>query len=324
MDSITKSKLTPEIINDLVKHSFGTDVTATEIMELTDGYFNTAYLVTLSQGVKTILKVSPPKDVQVMSYEKNIMDTEVYVLNKLSSHGTLPIPKVLHYDKSCNLIENEFFFMEFIQGITLNKIKAELTKEQSSNIYSELGAILKEINSVSNSYFGYISQENKRFTNWTDAFLSMIKELLEDAIAAKTILPYDTNEIYNLIYKNSKVLNTVKTPSLVHKDIWSGNIFIDPTTAKITGIIDCERALYGDALLDPVCGFLTGNEDFMKSYAGSSILDEEEELRVLLYQIYLYLIMVIECSYRKYPGDDFFNKSSTKLKDAILKLQNLS
>jgi aminoglycoside phosphotransferase (APT) family kinase protein len=323
MESITKSKLAPEKINELVKNSFGLEVSAKEITELTDGYFNTAYLLTLSNGLKTILKVSPPKDVQVMSYEENIMDTEVYVLNKLTSLETITVPKVLLYDKSCQLIENEFFFMEFIEGTPLNKVKTELSIEQRSKIYSELGTMVKEINSVSDNYFGYISQENKRFHSWTEAFLYMINELLEDALAVSAILPYETNRIYKLIYKNRSVLDSVKTPCLIHKDIWSGNIFIDESTAKITGIIDCERAIYGDPLLDPVCGFLINNEDFMKSYAGRTVLSKEEELRVILYQIYLNLIMVIECSYRKYPDDSTFRRSSTRLNEALIKLEKL-
>ncbi|GLC31720.1 phosphotransferase family protein [Clostridium omnivorum] len=323
MESITKSKLTSEQINMMTRQAFGNRTKPEIITELADGYFNTAYMLTLTNGFKTVLKVSPPKEVVVMRYEKNIMETEVYVLNKIKSLGDMPTPKVFYYDQSGEIIKNDFFFMEFVDGVPLNKIRSELTEEQYREISSELGGIARKIHSIEGSYFGYISQDDKKFDTWDQAFLCMIKELLADAIDARVILPYDYDKIYNMIYEKREVLNIVKMPSLVHKDLWDGNIFIDPKTSKITGILDCERAIYGDALLDPVCGFLLNNKDFMQSYKGRIYLEKEEEIRAVLYQIYLYLIMVIECSYRKYPDENQSKWSSIRLEEALVDLLKL-
>lgn len=213
--------------------------------------------------------------------------------------------------------------MEFIKGVPLNKIHEKLTQKQYIEISSELGILVKQIHSIEGSYFGNLSQEDKRFHTWEEAFLCMIKELLEDAIDAKVVLPYNYDKIYNMIYEKRKVLNIVKTPSLIHKDLWEGNIFIDPKTAKITGLLDCERALYGDKLLDPVCGFLLQNQEFMQSYTGRVSIGKEEEIRSVLYQIYLYLIMVIECTYRSYPNENSSKWASSQLKGALVDLLKL-
>ena len=320
MESITKSKLTSEQINMITRQAFGNSTKPEIITELTDGYFNTAYMLTLTNGFKTVLKVSPPEDVVVMRYEKNIMETEVYVLNKINSLGDIPIPKVFYYDQSGEIINNDFFFMEFVDGVPLNKIRSELTEEQYREISSELGLITRKIHSIEGSYFGHISQDDKKFDTWDQAFLCMIKDLLDDAIDAGVTLPYDYDKIYDMIYEKREVLNSVKIPSLIHKDLWYGNIFVDPKTSKITGILDCERAIYGDALLDPVCGFLLNNKDFMRSYKGKLSLEREEEIRAVLYQIYLYLIMVIECSYRKYPDESQSKWASARLQEALVDL----
>lgn len=323
MDSITKTKLTNELINMMARQAFGNDIKPQIITELTDGFFNTAYMLTLTNGLKTVLKVSPPEDVTVMRYEKNLMETEVYTLNKIGSLGDVPIPKVLYYDKSRKIIENDFFFMEFVEGVTLNKIHSELTKEQYIKISSELGEITRKIHSIKGNYFGYIPKNNKQFQTWDQAFLCMIKELLDDALAANVDLPYGYDEIYNMIYEKREILKIVETPSLIHKDLWEGNIFIDENGARITGILDCERAVYGDSLLELVCGFLLYNEDFMKSYLGRVQLEKDEEIRVLLYKIYLYLIMVIECSYRKYPEDTQYKWANVQLEGALVELIKL-
>ena len=47
------------------------------VTELKEGWFNVAYNVKLADGREVVLKIAPPQDVEVMSYEKNIMYTEV-------------------------------------------------------------------------------------------------------------------------------------------------------------------------------------------------------------------------------------------------------
>jgi len=324
MESITKTKLTCKQIYIMTEVAFGKGTKPVIITELSDGYFNSAYFLSLSNGFKTILKVAPSKAITVMKYEKNIMETEVYVLNKIRSVGDVPVPKVLYYTGSGEKIKNQFFFMEYIEGVPLNKLHNKITETQYKKISLDLGTLVKKINSIEGIYFGNISQQDKRFQTWGETFLSMIKELLEDAADVKVQFPYAYHDIYNIVYEKRQVLNLVKKPALIHKDLWEGNIFVDPKTMKITGLIDCERAIYGDILLEPVCGFLLHNENFMKSYIGKVYLDTEEEVRSLLYQLYLYLIMVIECTYRKYSDENSSKWATSQLEGVLAELLKLS
>jgi len=317
MDSLTKTSISNEQIAQMVRKAFGENTTINEIKELKEGFFNTAYMLTLGDDTKTVLKVSPPKDITVMRYEKNIMENEVHVLNTIFSSGTVPVPKVLCYDRARDIIDNEYFFMEFLQGSPLNNIYDEFTQQQQNSISTELGIYAKRITDIKSEYFGDISQENKQFTTWSEAFLFMIKELLDDAKDNKVKLPYDYNEIYKMIENKRDVLNMVEKASLVHKDMWQGNIFVDPQTAKIQGIVDCERAVYGDMLLELVCGFLSEDTIFINNFIGRSYLEKDEQFRLILYRIYLYLIMIIECSYRQYPSDDLENWARGQLNEAF-------
>lgn len=323
MESITKSKLTYEKINEMTKRAFGHVTEIETIAELKDGFFNTAYIIALTNGLKTVLKVSPPKSVLVMRHEKNIMEAEVYVLNEIRLLEDIPAPKIFYYDQSGEIIENDFFFMEYIDGSPLNKIRSELSEEQYREISSELGYCVKKIHSIEGSYFGYISQNDKRFETWDEAFLSMIRELLDDAMDVEMNLPYCNDDIYQMIYDKKEILREVKTSSLIHKDLWEGNIFVDTKTAKISGLIDCERAIYGDILLELVCGFFLDNEDFMISYMGRVELDKNEKIRIVIYRIYLFLIMTIESSYRKYPDENSSDWPREQLKAALDELKEL-
>ncbi|MHB8065775.1 MAG: phosphotransferase family protein, partial [Ruminiclostridium sp.] len=317
MNSITKTNISNEKIVEVVKKTFGQNTTIHEIKELKEGFFNTAYLLTIKDKQKVILKISPPKDVKVMRYEKGIMANEVYAINKICLNGAVPIPRVLYYDSNRDIIENEYFFMEFIQGSPLNNIYDELTEKQRNTISSELGKYAKHITSIKAEYFGDISKKDKQFKTWSEAFLFMIKELLDDAKDNKVQLPYDYDEIYQMIENNRNVLDMVKKAALVHKDLWKGNIFVDIQTAKIQGIIDFERAVYGDILLEPVCGFLLKDTSFMNSFIGRTYLDKDEQLRSILYRIYLFLIMVIECSFRKYSWENSDKWAREQLGEAV-------
>lgn len=318
MESITKTKLTSDQITEMTKRAFG--VFPETIEELTDGYFNSAYMIKLANGERTVLKVSPAREVLVMRYEKNIMEAEVNVLNKIYSQKNVPVPKVLYYDQNRDIADSEFFFMDFIEGVPLNKVRDELTPLQLKEIKKEAGMYAKNIKITKSNYFGYISQNNKRFNTWSAAFSCMIKELLDDAYDMGVVLPCNYQRIYDAVKEKGNILDMVKTPSLVHKDLWEGNVFVDPIAAKITGFVDFERAIYADALLEPVCGFLLDNEEFMMNYLGKTSLTDEEKTRTILYRIYLFLIMFIECSFRKYPGDESEKRAREQLEIALAEL----
>lgn len=322
MSSITKTNISKENIVSIVKKAFGEDTVISKIKEIKEGFFNTAYGLIIQDNHKIILKISPPKHAKVMRYEKDIMENEIKVLNILNSKVNVPVAKVLYYDCDRDIIENEYFFMDFIDGTPLDNIYDELTDIQRNSISSQLGKYVKQITSIKSDFFGDISKKNKQFDTWSKAFLFMIKELLDDAKDVRVKLPYGYNTIYHLIEEYSDILDKVKEASLVHKDLWKGNIFVNPHNPEITGVLDFERSIYGDALLEPVCGFLLHDAAFMNSFIGRTYLEEDEKIRSIIYSIYLFLITVIECSYRSYPWENCDKWARKQLVDALDELMN--
>lgn len=65
--SITKSAVSEETIRKMVWNAFGKR--AEKILELADGCFNAAYQIDFD-GRSVVLKVAPPKEVEVVTYEK--------------------------------------------------------------------------------------------------------------------------------------------------------------------------------------------------------------------------------------------------------------
>jgi hypothetical protein len=64
------------------------------------------------------------------------------------------------------------------------------------------------------------------------------------------------------------------------------------------------RALWGDPLMEVQFRTLEAPAGFAEGYGRLMLSTPAERLRRVLYNIYLYLIMVIEATYRQYDSDE--------------------
>jgi aminoglycoside phosphotransferase (APT) family kinase protein len=137
----------------------------------------------------------------------------------------------------------------------------------------------------------------------------MLDTILAEADQYGVTLPLPASEIRRRAARHESVLDDVTTPVLVHFDLWDGNILIDLAsgTPRIGGLIDAERAFWGDPLADFVSLALLGDirqdEAFLAGYqeaGGPARLDASSPVRLALYRSYLYLIMLVEAVPRGY------------------------
>lgn len=302
MESSTKTKLTTEQQNQLVGASFGDHVSITRSTELTGGYFNAAYDLLLSDGRAMILKISPSVSTDTLSYEQDIMATEVAAMRLMKTIGTVPVPEVYAYDNSKKLISSDFFFMEKIIGEPYNEIKEELSLEQRVKIETELGRYCRIINEIPGERFGLFNTSTSITGNsWRDTFHKLIGSLLDDARRLKTEMPISLETIESEIISRLHVMDDVTEPRLVHWDLWDGNVFV--RDGSIVALIDWERALWGDPLMEYYFRYIENSEHFCSGY-GDSFDSPNETARIKLYDLYIDLIYFIECSSRKYDSQD--------------------
>lgn len=140
-ESLTKNRQSEDTIGKMVDNIFS-PLKMKHYKELTEGYFNVAYEVELSDGKVAILKIAPTKDIRIMTHEKNIMSSEVQAMRTVAQSVTIPVPQIYGYDDSCTLCDSPYFFMEKLKGSSLDTIKDTLTQEQIENIYIETGKII--------------------------------------------------------------------------------------------------------------------------------------------------------------------------------------
>jgi aminoglycoside phosphotransferase (APT) family kinase protein len=304
MESLTKTKLTTAQQNILVGAAFGSHVNITRSTELTGGYFNAAYDLLLSDGRAMILKISPSEATDTLSYEHNIMATEVAAMQLMKAKGTAPVPEVYAYDNSKKFISSDFFFMEKIIGQPYNEIKEELSLQQRISIETELGRYSAIINKIQGAHFGLFNATSQvKETSWRQTFQNLIMNLLDDARRLKAKMPIPLETIETEIISRLHVMDEVTEPRLVHWDLWDGNVFI--RDGSIVALIDWERALWGDPLMEYYFRYAENSEHFCRGY-GNSFDSPNECARKKLYDVYIDLIYFIECYSRKYDSQGHF------------------
>ncbi|MDF2589365.1 MAG: aminoglycoside phosphotransferase [Anaerocolumna sp.] len=324
MISLTKNFQTEETIKAMVRKAFP-NLEAIYINELKEGFFNVAYLIRLSDNREVILKIAPPKMAEVMSYEVNLMKAEVLAMNLVKEKTNVPVPDILYYSKDHegsdnNVCEADYFFMTKLVGTNYNTLKGTLTEDEQYKIEYELGKYNREMNEINGDHFGYYASAKGNNQDWSSTFLSMISGVINDGKAKNIDIGLNYDELWNLVNQFTYELNTVKNPSFVHWDLWDGNVFIKD--GHIEGIIDFERAIFGDPLME--YAFRSHNEGNLKGYMdayGGIANDSNVRNRKLLYDIYLYLIMTVECEYRKYPDDWQYNWAKNMLLGAYNSLK---
>ena len=320
MESKTKNKKTAAQIEAMTRRAFnGAGLAAGKqaVTELKEGWFNAAYSVELDDGREVILKIAPPQAAEVMTYELNLMTTEVAAMRLARQNPVIPVPEIYFFDTARDLCDSDYFFMEKLAGENLEHVKTSLPAETQDAIDFQAGEIIREINRFPGTYFGYDGNPALRADNWKDAFLKIIESVLEDAARKNVAFDFSYNEIRAAILKHAYALEEVRQPCLVHWDAWNLNFFVKD--GRIVGIIDFERALWADPLMEAqfrALFFGQGITPSLRGY-GKTVFSFTEEERCMLYSLHLALVMNTECFYRNYDTDDIFNMSKAFLHTAM-------
>ena len=323
MESRTKVSLSAPEIYSLVCNAFA-NVRDAPISEMKDGYFNTVYHIEItsdSEKFHTVLKVGPSDDTDILSYEAEILQTEVNVMRMLYADNFLPIPRVHYADFSREFLPNDYYFMEFIDGVAWNKVRRTLSEEQNHSIEFQLGEITSRVNSHSNPEFGFCSGHPK-FRTWSEACQYMFRLLFDDAKRYRTELPITGEDFFSLFDSHSSNFCEVNLSQLVLWDLWPGNVFIkfERGNPYISGIIDFERSFWGDPLCEYFYRGFEQHKHFTKGYGQDLLTTPSQLARSLFYDIYMDLVLIIECGPRQYTNNNQDTWARKRLSSDLVKL----
>jgi aminoglycoside phosphotransferase (APT) family kinase protein len=293
MHSITKRRLTADQIRELVRHGLGPQATLAGCQEFTDGAFSAVYGVEVD-GRQLVLKVAPDPGLRLMRYEVDVAHIEVEFYRQAAAAG-VPLPRLYAADP-----ERGYLLIERLPGKSLYTARDAMTPVELERVRHELGTVSARLRTVTASRFGYPRRDgHTRSASWRASFLTFVDDVLADAVEHRSELPAPADAVGGLIRRHADLLDDVTTPTLVHFDLWDGNVFVVPAPDgyAVAGIIDGERAFYGDPIAELVSLALfhdpAERPGLLDGFLGRSLTDRER-IRLRLYTVYLYLIMVTE------------------------------
>lgn len=320
MESITKNRQSLPALRAMVSRAYGArrvppgDDWATE---LGHGWFSAAYRIRLRDGERVVLKIAPPAGVEVLTYERGAMATELAATRLIREHTTVPVPAIHFADSSHELCDADYFFMEFVDAANFGMIKKSLSPAERDGYNEALGAVTRELNSIKGDAFGPLAGPG--VATWRDRFTAMVDDILDDGSRRGIDLGWDYTDVREVVETHAGTLDEVTEPVFVEWDLWDNNAMI--RDGRIAAVIDHERAFYGDPLIEagftafemPAFGSSTA---FMRGY-GKPTLTEAEQTRRRLYTLYLILIMTIEPTYRGHTDTAEYDRARPLLDDIL-------
>lgn len=214
-----------------------------------------------------------------------MFESEAKSLQLLHSQGILSIPKIINYGK---ILDKEYLMMEFLEA-----------GFQQANYWEDFGQKLALLHQQTNTrfgldfnnYIGALPQSNEWMDNGVDFFIEKrLKIQVGKALYERRITP-ELGDKFEALFEKIPSLIPNHAPSLLHGDLWSGNVMTDAQ-----GLV---------ALVDPACyyglreaelAFTTmfgGFEDtFYQAYSEVMPIEKGFAERIPLYNLYPLMVHV--------------------------------
>ena len=312
---VSQRVISATVAGRLARASFGRGLEARAIRELAGGGFANVSSVDLSDGRTVVLKVAPPP-APMLSYEYGITGAEARYLTLVEQNlPRAPFPKLLAYGHDPLILDSEWLFMSYLPGTILTALSDGCPPERTDPVRAQVGGTIARLHEVTGGRFGY-DDDRPHGDSWREAFLAIVDSLLADAGDWDVDLGVAPQDIRTLLARHAAALDVVRRPALLHFDLWDGNVLCVPDgdgALRLSGIVDGERYLWGDPLMDFVSPALyrriesEPEHPFVRGYAGQRgrpvTFDAAASRRLTLYRLHLYLLMTVEMPSRGMTPD---------------------
>jgi aminoglycoside phosphotransferase (APT) family kinase protein len=259
------------------------------------GKFNSTFAVD-GWSSPLIVRIAPPEDrSRMLFYEHRMILQEPEILKAVRQKTSIPVPHVLSMVERDPELGRDWMIMARLPGAPMTG--TVLAPEGMARAMRETGQHLSKIHQLRGEMFGYHGEHRpmEPSDSWPEAFTTMWNSLIDDIERCGGYSAEESHSMRRLVESFRAELPEIEFPSLLHMDIWHENILVAPD-GKVTGIIDWDRALWGDPMLDLAichyCGITTPEfaEGYGRELKASAFATPLAKL-YLLYEIQKYIVI---------------------------------
>jgi len=229
-----------------------------------------------------------------------MFETEAEGLKLLSQTSCINVPKVIEVGK---FNDTAYLILEFVKH-----------ERKKSNYWEDFGQKLASLHKNTNStfglnfdnYIGSLPQNNTAQDNWTDFFIENRLEKLVALCYDSQLLDYQTKKQFAILYSKLGNLIPKENPSLIHGDLWSGNVIVNQNGEVC--LVD-PSVYYAHREIELAFTFLFGShpEEFYKTYNENFPLEKDWRKRIDLFNLYPLLVHL------KLFGSSYFSQLKNNL-----------
>jgi fructosamine-3-kinase len=282
----------------------GSPVTCTGIEPLEGGLVNSVFRLEFDR---------PPHRavVKVHGSETNTLETEAEALRYLGTETACPVPRAYLQDSSARVIPYTFLLMEHVPGVCLRSIDLEAAERIEIDV--QLAEVLGELHSHRGERWGGLD-DAKEPESWADLFTARLTEARIHPAVAKRLAPDVLELIDESIDLAPPALQDAGRPTLVHGDVWDGNLMVRREGGRwlLTGLLD-PSLQFADVELELAYleVFDTPREAFFEAYNQHHPMRPGYEQRRLFYWLHTALVHVALF------GDEFFRDFTARTAERI-------
>ncbi len=256
------------------------------------GKFNTSFYVGCGDR-EMVLRIAPSPSQSFLFYEKSMMLQEPSIHRLLLEHTTVPVAPILALDTEHDIVDRNFLLMERLPGLPLS----DAGMVDAGRAFRQTGESLAQAHALTAEHFGYLGEHHPMppQETWPDAFLMMWHKMVDDIVGVGHYDGHLESRLKRLVDTHRSLFEHCRTSRLLHMDVWGQNLLVDES-GNLTGIVDWDRALWGDpeiefAVLD-YCG--VSDEAFWEGYGRPRPASDDARIRnvfYLLYEIQKYIVI---------------------------------
>ena len=239
---------TADQILAMCERAFGSSVHAVSARELGGGTFNRTFLITLDDQ-QVILRIAPPPTADLLWNDRWLMRREVQIQPFFAAFASR-MPRILLADFTHQSIDCDYIFQTYLPGERWDGVADRFTPEEELRLWEQFGNITKAIHSTVGTSFGgpYPAPE---FSTWSQRVIHHLESAAQ-AMLDEQLDVTDIRSVLATVQKRITLLDAITEPRLLHGDLWLFNILVSQESdgPTISGILDADRAWWGDPLAD--------------------------------------------------------------------------
>ena len=280
-------------------------VACSEVRRLDGGLVNTVLLLEFDRSPHRAV-------VKLHRSQGERLANEAQALEYLRDETSCPVPEVYLLDCSAQAIPYAFLLLEHIGGVRLNSL--DLEPGERADIDQQLAIVLAGLHSHHGTTWGGI-EAAETSEGWEDRFVARLAEVRSHPSLVRRIRPDILARVDKAIDHARGALSDSGVPTLVHGDVWDGNLMVRREGGRwqLTCLLDPDLQ-YADVEYElAYLEVFDGEQNaFFDTYAEYHTLRPGYEQRRLFYWLNTALIHVALF------GDERYRRYTARVADEIV------